>query len=44
MRVHRSSELESDHYLIHTEVNCPPRWLNKNRKKKKFRKARIFLK
>jgi len=40
MRGYRSTQLESDHYLIRAEVNCPPRWLNK--KQKYFSKARIF--
>ena len=34
IRVYRSNEIDSDHYLLCAKVNFPPRWLNKSKKKK----------
>jgi len=33
IRVYRSNEIDSDHYLLCAKVNFPPRWLNKSNKK-----------
>lgn len=43
IRVYRSNEIDSDHYLLCAKVNFPPRWLNKSNKKAPL-KQEEFLK
>ena len=33
IRVYRSKEIDSGHYLLCAKVNFPPRWLNKSTKR-----------
>ena len=42
IRVYRSNEIDSDHYLLCTEVNFPPRWLNKGNKKVPLKQEESF--
>jgi glycyl-tRNA synthetase beta subunit len=42
VRVYRSTELDSQHYLICTQVNFPPRWLNKNVTKFRSKQEEFF--
>jgi len=42
IRVYRSNETDSDHYLLCAKVNFPPRWLNKGNKKGPIKAGRIF--
>jgi len=41
LRVYRSNEIDSDHYLLCAIVNFSPRWLNKG-KKGPIKAGRIF--
>ena len=43
IRVYRSNEIDSDHYLLCAKVNFPPRWLNKSSKKVPLKQG-TFLK
>jgi len=42
IRVYRSIEMDSDHYLLCAEVNFPPRWLNKGNKKALLKQEEFF--
>jgi len=42
IRVYRSNEIDSDHYLLCTKVNFPPRWLNKSKKKAPLKQEEFF--
>jgi len=42
IRVYRSNEMGSDHYLMCAKVNCPPRWLNKSNKRTPLKQDEFF--
>jgi len=42
IRVYRSNEIDSDHYLLCAKVNFPPRWLNKSNKKVPLKQKELF--
>jgi len=42
IRVYRSNEIDSDHYLLCAKVNFPPRWLNKGKKKAPVKQEELF--
>ena len=42
IRVYRSIEMDSDHYLLCAEVNFPPRQLNKGNKKAPLKQKEFF--
>ena len=42
LRVYRSSEIDSDHYLLRAKVNFPPRCLNKGNKKAPLKQEESF--
>jgi hypothetical protein len=42
IRVYRSKEIYSDHYLLCAKVNFPPRWLNKNTKNVPLKQEKFF--
>ena len=42
IRVYRSNEISSDHYLLCAKVNFPPRWLNKSNKKTPLEQDEFF--
>jgi hypothetical protein len=42
IRVYRSNEIDSDHYLLCAKVNFPPRWLNKNNKNVPLKHEEFF--
>ena len=42
IRVYSSNEIDSDHYLICTKVNFPPRCLNESNKKTPLKKGKFF--
>ena len=42
IRVYRSFELDSDHYLLCAKVNFPPWWLNNNIKKVPVKQEEFF--
>ena len=42
LRVYRSSEIDSDHYLLRAKVNFQQRWLNKGNKKTTLKKEEFF--
>jgi hypothetical protein len=42
IRVYRSNEIGSDHYLLCAKVNFPPRWLNKGNKKTPLEQEEFF--
>ena len=42
IRVYRSNERDSDHYLLCARVNFPPRWLNKGNKKAPLKQEESF--
>jgi len=44
IRVYRSNEIGSYHYLLCAEVNFPPRWLIKSNKKTLLKQEEFFLK
>jgi len=42
IRVYRSNEIDSDHYLLWAKVNFPPRCLNKGNKKAPLKQEEFF--
>src|SRR5215469_5197208 len=42
IRVYRSNEIDSDHYLLCAKVNFPTRWLNKSTKKVPLKQEEFF--
>jgi hypothetical protein len=42
IRVYKSNETDSDHYLLCAKVNFPPRWLNKSNKKVPLKEEEFF--
>ena len=42
IRVCRSNEIDSDHYLLCAKLNFPPRWLNKSNKKTPLKLEEFF--
>ena len=42
IRVYRSNEIDSDHYLLCAKVNFPPQWLNKSNKKTPLQQEEFF--
>jgi len=42
IRVYRSNEIDSDHYLLCAKVNFPQRWLNKGNKKAPLMQEKFF--
>ena len=42
IRVYRSNEIDSDHYLLCVKVNFPPWWLNKSNKKTPLKQDEFF--
>ena len=42
IRVYRSNEIDSDHYLLCAKVTFPPRWLNKGKKKAIVKQEELF--
>jgi len=42
IRVYRSNDIESDHYLLCAKVNFPPRWLNKSTKDVPLKQEKFF--
>jgi hypothetical protein len=44
IRVYRSIELDTDHYLLCAKVDFPPQWLNKNINKKVLSNQEEFFK
>ena len=42
IRVYRSNEIDSDHYLLCAKVNFQQRWLNKGNKKTTLKKEEFF--
>jgi len=42
IRVYRSNEIDSDHYLLCAKVNFPPRWLKKGNKKAPLKEEEFF--
>ena len=42
IRIYRSNQIGSDHYLLCAKVNFPPRWLNKSNKKTPLKQDEFF--
>jgi hypothetical protein len=42
IRVYRSNEIDSDHYVLCAKVNFPPRWLNKSTKNAPLKQETFF--
>jgi hypothetical protein len=42
IRVYRSIEIDSDHYLLCANVNFSPRWLNRINKKAPLKQEELF--
>jgi len=42
IRLYRSNEIDSGHYLLCAKVNFPPRWLNKSTKKVPVKQEKFF--
>jgi hypothetical protein len=42
IRVYRSTEIDSGHYLLCAKINSPTRWLNKGNKNALLKKEGFF--